>query len=54
MTMFANLRRDLVLLPVVLAALVAAAAAGGQQPRGELCFAKTGPAPPNAVRVREL
>ena len=32
MTMFANLRRDLVLLPVVLAALVAA---GGQQPRGE-------------------
>src|SRR4029450_6535567 len=35
MTMFANLRRELVLLPVVLAALVAAAAAGGQQPRGE-------------------
>ena len=35
MTMFANLRRDLVLLPVVLAALVAAAAAGGRQPRGE-------------------
>ena len=35
MTMFANLRRDWVLLPVVLAALVAAAAAGGQQPRGE-------------------
>ena len=30
MTMFANLRRDWVLLPVVLAALVAAAAAGGQ------------------------
>jgi len=35
MAMFANLRRDWVLLPVVLAALVAAAAAGGQQPRGE-------------------
>jgi hypothetical protein len=32
MTMFANLRRDLMLLPVVLAALVAAAGAGGQQP----------------------
>ena len=35
MTIFVKLRRDLMLLPVVLAALVAAAAAGGQQPRGE-------------------
>jgi hypothetical protein len=35
MTMFAKVRRDLVLGPVVLAALVAAAAAGGQQPGGE-------------------
>ena len=35
MTIFAKLRRDLMLLPVVLAALAAAAAAGSQQPRGE-------------------
>src|SRR5262245_21259378 len=35
MAMFAKLRRDLVLLPIVLAALLAAAAAGGQQPTGE-------------------
>lgn len=35
MTMFAKLRRDRILLPVVRAALVAAAADGGPQPRGE-------------------